>query len=76
MIIGKCPVCGADMRIGSDMTNADKIRNMTDEELAMFLGFVIQDGYFYGAKMRDELKIIPASDHSEMVDWLKQEVDE
>lgn len=34
MIIGKCPVCGEDMRIGSDMTNADRIRSMTDEELA------------------------------------------
>ena len=34
MIVGKCPVCGADMRIGHDMTNADRIRSMTDEELA------------------------------------------
>lgn len=57
------------------LTNADRIRAMTDEELATFLGFVIQDGYCYGAKLRDELKIIPVSDHSEMVDWLKQEVD-
>lgn len=37
MIIGKCPVCGADMRVGSDMTNADRIRSMTDEELADLL---------------------------------------
>lgn len=37
MIIGKCPVCGEDMRVGSDMTNADRIRNMTDEELATFI---------------------------------------
>ena len=37
MIIGQCPVCGADMRVGSDMTNADRIRSMTDEELADFL---------------------------------------
>ena len=34
MVIGNCPVCGADMRVGSDMTNADRIRSMTDEELA------------------------------------------
>ena len=34
MIIGKCPVCGEDMRIGYDITNADRIRSMTDEELA------------------------------------------
>ena len=37
MIIGKCPVCGEDMRIGSDMTNADRIRNMTDEELSSWI---------------------------------------
>ena len=37
MIIGKCPVCGADMRVGTDMTNADRIRGMSDEELASIL---------------------------------------
>jgi len=37
MIIGQCPVCGADMRVGSDMTNADRIRAITDEELAEFM---------------------------------------
>ena len=37
MIIGKCPVCGEDMRIGSDMTNADRIRNMSDKDLADLL---------------------------------------
>jgi len=34
MIIGNCPVCGAEMRVGTDMTNADRIRAMTDEELS------------------------------------------
>lgn len=37
MKIGNCPVCGAEMRVGTDMTNADRIRSMTDEELARFL---------------------------------------
>lgn len=37
MVIGNCPVCGAVMRIGTDMTNADRIRSMTDEELADWL---------------------------------------
>ena len=37
MIIGNCPVCGAEMRVGTDMTNADRIRAMTDEELAVFI---------------------------------------
>lgn len=60
-------------RIKEPQTNADRIRSMSDEELAIFLGFVIQDGYCYGAKLRDELKIIPVSDYSEMVEWLKAE---
>ena len=37
MVIGNCPVCGSEMRVGTDMTNADHIRSMTDEELAEFL---------------------------------------
>ena len=37
MIIGNCPVCGAEMRVGTDMTNADRIRAMTDEELAEWI---------------------------------------
>ena len=37
MVIGNCPVCGAEMRVGTDMTNADRIRAMTDEELAHFI---------------------------------------
>lgn len=41
MIIGKCPVCGEDMRIGSDMTNADRIRSMTDEELAKYFAWLV-----------------------------------
>lgn len=41
MIIGKCPICGEEMRIGSDMTNADRIRSMTDEELAKYLAWLV-----------------------------------
>ena len=54
-------------------TNADYIRAMTDEELATFLGFVIQDGYCYGVGLRNELKVIPVSEHREMIEWLKSE---
>jgi len=57
-------------------TNADRIRAMTDEELATFLGFTLQDGYCYGAGLRKELKFIPVSEHNEMVEWLKKEVDD
>ena len=37
MIIGKCPICGEEMRICSDMTNADRIRAMSDKDLADLL---------------------------------------
>lgn len=57
-------------------TNADRIRAMTDEELATFLGFTLQDGYCYGAGLRKELKFIPVSELNEMVEWLKKEVDD
>ena len=40
MIIGKCPVCGNDMRIGSDMTNAEHIRNMDDEDMALWIAHI------------------------------------
>lgn len=32
-----CPVCGKPSTIGNPLTNADRIRGMTDEELADFL---------------------------------------
>jgi len=70
MIIGKCPVCGEEMRIGSDMTNADRIRSMTDEELSAFL-----------CNMGQECNQCIATDycslgHTGMLDWLKKEVKE
>lgn len=69
------PWCVKDMNLckGRKMSNADRIRAMTDEELAAFLGFVIQDGYCYGAGLRNELKVIPVSEHREMIEWLKSE---
>jgi len=74
MIIGNCPVCGAEMRVGTDMTNADRIRAMTDEELT--------DWYFdkffpcapYCSMLQDgcpehyDCKIC-------LLEWLKQVVD-
>ena len=71
MIIGKCPVCGADMRVGSDMTNADRIRAMSDEELADFI-CKIQFAF-----IPRSLGDIPISvyDGMSVLKWLKQEVD-
>ena len=33
-----CPVCGKPSTIGKPQTNADRIRAMTDEELAFLIG--------------------------------------
>ena len=70
MIIGNCPVCGAKMRVGTDMTNADRIRTMTDEELAEQLYLLRLDalrleGYEGFIETKDEI-----------LDWLKEEVDD
>ena len=63
MIIGNCPVCGAEMRVGTDMTNADRIRSMTDEELAEWIHDQIIDRNIG----------IPSDT---WLDWLKQEAQE
>ena len=62
MIIGKCPVCGEDMRVGSDMTNADRIRSMTDEELGKLLN---EFGHCPLSRCRDC-----------WIDWLKEDAEE
>jgi len=53
-------------------TNADRIRSMTDEELAEFLDDVLTDGW--NAWEYEDLKY-PASDAS-WLEWLQQEVDD
>lgn len=64
MVIGNCPVCGAEMRIGTDMTNADRLRSMSDEELADFLYVkTCEDGYPQFGTIR------------EWRDWLKEEAE-
>lgn len=54
-------------------TNADRIRNSTDEELAIFLGFVVQDAFLYGARIRPQMTIYPFNDLEGTAKWLKQE---
>lgn len=56
-----CPVCGKPSTIGKPITNADRIRAMTDEELANTLHFM-----FIAYDFRDPIDIL---------EWLKQEVD-
>lgn len=78
MIIGNCPVCGAEMRVGTDMTNADRIRSMTDEELAKLLTDVAQKS---ADKLCESLKTVKVDLsncnfhilYEVHLDWLKQE---
>ena len=72
MIVGKCPVCGADMKIGSDMTNADRIRSMTDNDIARFIYNVQSDAYSKGL-IQAMIKDYPAH-ISQWLEWVKEEV--
>lgn len=76
MIIGKCPICGEEMRIGSDMTNADRIRNMTDEELAEFLDRWELGDIDYSKTFCDLCKGQYDCHDDCLMDWLKEEVKE
>lgn len=78
MIIGNCPVCGAEVRVGTDLTNADRIRDMSDEELAELLTAVTQKS---ANKLCESLKSVEVDLSScnfhilyeAHLDWLKQE---
>ena len=74
MIIGKCPVCGADMRIGSDMTRAELFRQMSDEEMAEYIDLHTAEAMWCKSPPED------CPPHEECVrcilDWLKEEVSE
>ena len=56
-------------------TNGDRIRQMSDEELANFIGFVAQDAFCYGRGMRDKMLIYPQfGEYEATINWLKEEV--
>lgn len=74
MIIGNCPVCGAKMRVGTDMTNADMIRNMTDVELASFMYETGWNGGCPKGMFFTEASCLSTSCYECWEDWLKQEV--
>ena len=57
----------------SIITNADRIRNLTDEELANELAFVAQDAFCYGRGLRDKMLLHPFESYEEILKWLKQE---
>ena len=65
-----CPNCGAEMRVRTDMTNADRIRAMTDDELAEQLYLLRLDALrLEGYEGFIETK-------EEILDWLKEEEDD
>lgn len=61
--IDVCPVCGKPSTIGKPKTNADRIRAMTDEELALFIHNVEAQAADTGR----------ADTVESWLDWLKQE---
>ena len=61
-----CPLLSAQKKRGETLTNADKIKNMSDEELAKFLEEVENLGY-----CDDSI-----AENLDMLEWLQREVDE
>ena len=57
-------------------TNADKIRAMTDEELAESLGILADCRECSHRNADDSCNIIDGSCQTQWLDWLKQEVTE
>ena len=52
-------------------TWGDKIRAMSDEELAMELGWMVQDAFLYGAGERIGMKRYPFDNYESTLDWLQ-----
>ena len=68
-----CPVCGKPSSIGKPKTNADKIRSMTDEELAEFHA-PTESGCPPGSVTGKGAAPCPDSCYQCWLDWLRQEV--
>ena len=66
-----CPVCGAPSTIGKSQTNADRIRSMTDEELALNLVKIADCGECIVKRKRCEVS--DGTCALSWLDWLKQE---
>lgn len=63
-----CPVCGKPSTIGKPITNADRIRSMTDEELARWVTSGIKS-----VLARCEGYELSTAFEQEMLDWLREE---
>ena len=55
-------------------SNADRIRAMSDEELANELGFVAQDAFMYGCGERERMMLYPFENYKSTLDWLQSPV--
>ena len=62
-----CPVCGDDLN--KTKTQYDRIRNMSVEEMAEFMGDVYKQGYI------DDLHDMPCVENKEIKKWIESEVD-
>lgn len=60
----KCSTCDGLGKIEVPMTNADRIRAMSDEELAYYLKFIVSKAQIYGMAY--------VTKRREWIDWLKQ----
>lgn len=56
------------------VTNADRIRAMTDEELAEFICGIFDDDEYFGKFING--RIIPCYDQHKIAEWLKQPAEE
>lgn len=67
--------CGEDKcRDRKALSNADRIRSMTDEELDGFLNEVQGDAYLVGFYARAESRFTPYG--KRWLDWLRQEAND
>lgn len=67
-----CPVCGYDDTPKlKPITNADRIRAMSDEELDELLNSIQGDAYLVGIHERSESRYTPYG--KRWLDWLRQE---
>ena len=58
------------------MTNADKIRSMTDEEIAKQIVFLIQNAFAFHLPSEEFRKLDLSTDEAIHLDWLKGEYKE
>ena len=57
------------------LTNGEKIRQMTDDDLCEWIGWVVQDAFLYGMGQRKEMMLFPFGDEETTFRWLKQEAE-